>query len=406
MIPLHAMGGLCRVGLMGGFRVEVDEQPVPEDRWRHRRGADLVKILALAPGHRLPREQVMEMLWPDFSSEAAGANLRKAIYFARQALGAEAAIGVGGGVVALWPEGRLEVDVDEFERAPSLAGYAGELLPDDRYAEWAEARRERARRLLLEVLRREGRWEQVLEIDRADEDAHRALMRAHLQSGNRTAALRRFETLRGVLRVDLGVGPSQETVALFEQALESGPEPATAEQQTQALIARGLVQWSLQQLEEADALARSARALALASGLSRELGEASTLLGMVAMARGRWAEQFRSDFLETLDQAPGRAEFVFHGHLCLAEVSVYALGSADTLPMVEELMAVAERRGNLAGQALAHLLLGAPARCTGRLAEARAEYARALALYEEMGYGAGQALALIRLAGVAVTDGR
>jgi DNA-binding SARP family transcriptional activator len=42
-----------------------------------------VKLLALAPHHRLHREQLMDTLWPELAPEAAAANLRKAVHFAR-----------------------------------------------------------------------------------------------------------------------------------------------------------------------------------------------------------------------------------------------------------------------------------------------------------------------------------
>src|SRR5205807_10107380 len=47
------MARKCAVRLLGGFQVVVNGQPVPAQEWRHRRGADLVKLLALAPQHRL-----------------------------------------------------------------------------------------------------------------------------------------------------------------------------------------------------------------------------------------------------------------------------------------------------------------------------------------------------------------
>ena len=40
------------VALLGGFSVTVNGQPVP-DRWRLRKAKTLVKLLALAPRHRL-----------------------------------------------------------------------------------------------------------------------------------------------------------------------------------------------------------------------------------------------------------------------------------------------------------------------------------------------------------------
>ena len=50
-------------------------------------GGELVRILALAPGHRLHREALMEQLWPDRPLEAASNNLHQAIRVARAALG-------------------------------------------------------------------------------------------------------------------------------------------------------------------------------------------------------------------------------------------------------------------------------------------------------------------------------
>jgi DNA-binding SARP family transcriptional activator len=67
------VGGTCTIHLLGGFAVEVNGEPVYANAWRHRRAADLIKLLALAPGHRLHREQVMDTLWPDLPPDAAAA---------------------------------------------------------------------------------------------------------------------------------------------------------------------------------------------------------------------------------------------------------------------------------------------------------------------------------------------
>jgi DNA-binding SARP family transcriptional activator len=406
------MEAVCRVGLLGGFAVEVGGRPIPGEAWRHRRGADLVKILALAPRHCLQREQVMEMLWPDFPVEAAAGNLRKATYFARRALEDESAIGVQGGMVSLWPGRKLVVDVEEFERAvptdpeAAIASYSGDLLPEDRYTEWAEPQRERLRQRFLDLLRKAGKWERVLEFDRADEAAHRALMRAHLEAGHRQAAIRQFERLRETLRVDLGVGPEPETVALFERALEVGVEPPTPRERVQALIARGLVHWNLRELDDAERIAREARTLALEHGLGRELGEASTLLGLAALARRRWREVFRAEFLEVVKTAPEHTRFVLDGHLCMAEGSLYGWEGEATAHLARELLTVAERAGTAHGEGLMRLLLGAMDIFAGRIEDAEALLERALALYRNVGSGSGEALALLWLAEAALARNR
>src|SRR6185437_8056819 len=77
------------VNLLGGFAAAVDGAPVPETVWRLKKARELVKLLALAPGHRLHREQAMDVLWPDRAPGAAANNLHQAVHVARRALGAD-----------------------------------------------------------------------------------------------------------------------------------------------------------------------------------------------------------------------------------------------------------------------------------------------------------------------------
>ena len=73
------------VRLLGRFEVLVDSRPIPADAWAQRRAADLVKLLALAPGHRMPRDEVLETLWPQLGADAAAASLHKAASYAQRA---------------------------------------------------------------------------------------------------------------------------------------------------------------------------------------------------------------------------------------------------------------------------------------------------------------------------------
>jgi len=208
------------VRLLGRFEVLIDSRPVPADAWAQRRAEDLVKLLALAPGHRMPRDEVLEMLWPRLGADAAASNLHKAASYARRALGDRSAVVLRGGVVELAPAAEVTTDVERFERGDDSA-YGGELLPDERYEQWTLGPRARLRERRLAVLRSEGRWEEVLREEPADEEAHRALMRRHVASGDRPAAARRFRLLRDELS-RLGAEPSAETLAL-QRELMRGP---------------------------------------------------------------------------------------------------------------------------------------------------------------------------------------
>lgn len=192
----------------------------------------MVKLLALAPAHRMHRTQAMEALWPDSDREASGTNLRKALHFARHAAAEERAIVNERGVLVLWPDARVETDVARFEAAAQgaldggdeassrmAAGlFLGELLPDDRYESWSAGPRGRLRRRYLDVLRTGALWDRLAEEDPTDEQAARALMRAHLDTGERRDAIRCFEQLREALRDQLEVGPDRATVALYERS--------------------------------------------------------------------------------------------------------------------------------------------------------------------------------------------
>src|SRR3954464_14027396 len=152
------------IRVLGGFEVSVDGRRVSAGAWQQRRACELVKLLALAPRHRLQREQLIDALWPDLPPDAGAANLRKAAHYARAALGSKEAVVLRQGQVTLWPDAELAVDAERFESEGKLAlragvaeacaavagSYGGELLPDERYQDWAEERCRAVRALYLE----------------------------------------------------------------------------------------------------------------------------------------------------------------------------------------------------------------------------------------------------------------
>jgi len=254
----QAHAGL-RVVLLGGFGVEVDGHAVPDGAWRLRKARNLVKLLALSPGFQLHREQLTDALWPDLEPAAAANNLHQVIYAARGALalgGARSALTylpLRGEVLALGTP--VSVDAIEFEKAAGIvrisqreaeysaaaARYTGELLPEDRYEEWVETRRERLRELFCSLLGdlaalrlaagdRRGAAESlerlVLE-DPSREPAQAQLIRLYLDEGDRSRALRQYEQLRDALRRDLDASPSPETERLRAELSASAASVGT-----------------------------------------------------------------------------------------------------------------------------------------------------------------------------------
>ena len=113
---------LIRIELLGGFRVSVGTRLIREETWRLRKAAGLVKLLALEPGHRLQRDQVMDVLWPNLGPKAATNNLYQALYVARRTLDLDPRhLALHDGRLALCPDGPLRVDVEIFEAAAEAA---------------------------------------------------------------------------------------------------------------------------------------------------------------------------------------------------------------------------------------------------------------------------------------------
>ena len=168
----------------------------------------------------------MDELWPALGPTAAAANLRKAIHFARRAVGAEHIV-VRHELVEL-AGSDVWVDVDAFETArragdadTAVALYADDLLTEDRFEPWAEERREQLRREFAEVLLDVGRererlgdgrgavqaFERLVAVDPFHEEAYCGLLRLNAAEGHRHLALRWYRQLEDRLREDWGTEP-------------------------------------------------------------------------------------------------------------------------------------------------------------------------------------------------------
>jgi predicted ATPase/DNA-binding SARP family transcriptional activator len=239
--------GAVRVRLLGGLAVEIDGRPVPADAWNRRKGAALVGLLALSANRRLHREQVIDALWPDSPVTDAAPRLHKAAHHARRALGVPDSIVARSDTVALLPDAAVTVDAFEFAdaaeaaltdgsvaaAASALTSYPGELLPELLYEPWTDEPRARLKLLHLQLLHQARRWDEIVERDPTDEEAHVEVMRSLYEVGARRAALLQFDRLDHILRNELGVEPGDAAVELRDRIVsESRAERATTERAT------------------------------------------------------------------------------------------------------------------------------------------------------------------------------
>ncbi|MEU8404011.1 BTAD domain-containing putative transcriptional regulator [Nonomuraea sp. NPDC048892] len=243
-LAIHLLGPLC---------VSVDDREVtgwPAGRCR--------SLLAYLVTHRDPwprREQLMDLFWPKAEPGPARNNLNVTIHSVRRVLRTKTetpVIVLADGAYRFHAGMRLWVDIDvfdaevergrhlqnggnpdealrSFERAVGL--YRGEFLADVPYEDWLVVLRERLRLAHLEALERLSGLHvlfghhaagaelcrDIIDLDPCREDAHRRLMTCYSRQGLQHLALIQYQACVRVLDEELGVGPTPETIELYER---------------------------------------------------------------------------------------------------------------------------------------------------------------------------------------------
>ena len=217
----------------------------------------LLAYLAIS-GAPQTREHLIDLLWPQSHPEAARKNLRNTLWRLRRKLGEKVVITqdelvlLSSGIwtdVSVFESGmqaqmRAAQPADE-SMAALLALWRGPLLHGVRLSDspdfelWLTGERDRLGQLylaglnrLLATYRGAAQWresitvaQRALAFDNTQESMHVALMEAYAHLGQRTDALRQYDTLRTVLDQELDIAPLTETQALRAKIL--GGELAT-----------------------------------------------------------------------------------------------------------------------------------------------------------------------------------
>ncbi|MGH8931141.1 MAG: ATP-binding protein [Egibacteraceae bacterium] len=234
--------GMLVVALLGAPRVERDGRPVVVDT---RKAVALLAYLAVT-GQAHRRDALAALLWPDADTARARGALRRTLSALAKGLGGGWLV-AGREAIGLDREG-LELDIERFRRLADEAGddptlleravalHRGEFLAgfgvrgcegfdDWQFFEGESLKREHAAALerLVDALAARGAFDRAitharrwLALDPLHEPAHRGLIRLYAWSGDRVAAIRQYRECVRVLTQELGVGPLEETTALYE----------------------------------------------------------------------------------------------------------------------------------------------------------------------------------------------
>ena len=241
------------LSFLGCFHVCLDDRPVTD--FKSNKVRALLAYLAVEADRPHRREALAGLLWPDWPDRDALSNLRYALASLRRALGDHTAeppfLLITPHTIQFNPASDHWLDVAELERqiADSRCGVAASARQDSAqslyrgsflagfsiggaapFEEWALLRREQISLQMMSLLGslaayHEARGDypaaqacarQQVALEPWSEEAHRTLMRVLTLDGQRSAALHQYYTCRDLLRDELGVEPTEETVALYE----------------------------------------------------------------------------------------------------------------------------------------------------------------------------------------------
>lgn len=249
---------MLHVRLLGDFTFTCDERPI--EGINTPRLQSLLGYLVLHRDAPQLRQHLAFVFWPDSSETQARNNLRQLIHVLRRVLPSESTFLASDNRTLQWRrEAPLRLDIDDLEAALAELEHAdrqwdssalravgqriADLYQDDLlpgcYDEWVAPERERLRALFLQGLDRlialhEAQRDytaaihvarRALHFDKLNEGAYRTLMRLLALSGDRTRALRVYQTCASVLRRELGIEPGEETQALYQRLLRPTTRP-------------------------------------------------------------------------------------------------------------------------------------------------------------------------------------
>jgi DNA-binding SARP family transcriptional activator len=247
-----------RFEMLGGFRVRRAGWELDEAAWKRPMASRVVRFLLIQDEGGVPEDALFDAFWSDRDADTARQHLAQAVSRARRVLdlpGAEqSVIEAKERTYRLRLRERDSVDARLFETAAAaalakqdrgrqaaletaVALWTGEPLPEDLYAPWSFAWRDRLVQTYAHVLsalvesyeasgdnhdaiRAANR---LLEINPLNERAHCQLMLAYARTGQKSQALRQYLECRRALVSDLGVEPSAEASALQARILAGDP---------------------------------------------------------------------------------------------------------------------------------------------------------------------------------------
>jgi DNA-binding SARP family transcriptional activator len=263
IVPTSASGPSVSVSLLGEFRAAVGTNDVVH--WNGSKARALFTYMVSHRERRIPREQLLEALWPGGDPDAAANSLRVAVHGLRLAMSCgepqlrNSFVFFENGVYAFSPKIDFTVDTEVFERhwnqgrqleaigdtvaaireyEQAEAVYRGDFIQDDQYEEWSMLRREGLKDVYLAILGRLSerafetgdyetcilRCQKIIDKDPCREDTYELLIRSYARLRQPGRARRWYEVCAQVLKDELDILPSAQTEDAYQEIFRRAPK--------------------------------------------------------------------------------------------------------------------------------------------------------------------------------------
>lgn len=252
--------GVVKIRLLGRFAVERDGQEIALRAFGGRLARRLLRLLALRRGTLVPKDLIAEALWPEDPPADPAGNIEILVSRIRRALGDRTLIQTGPGGYILADGARCWVDAEAFLAAvqagqartaarpaealtsfrTALGIWRGEPLPEDIYADWAQADRRHLFLTYLEALdgaaaaaldsagtaaaAEAASWaRQAVAAEPLRESSVLWLVRALAAAGDQAGALAAFDGYRDRLAAATGLAPTPQAREIRQRLLAGQP---------------------------------------------------------------------------------------------------------------------------------------------------------------------------------------
>jgi len=255
--------GIPRIQIktFGNFQVFRGEALIGEQEWKAKQRKLLLKAIITRGAKGVPKDVLIEDLWPEISPISADSNFKVLLHRLRKTLEPSMDKALGSSYVVFKEnlvslrKDLCQVDLDEFlilrhrgEKAEDAGDtrramlcyrscielYRGDFLSEDLYVPWAEPKRNELRTIYIDLLYRAAElyerqgsskkaiecYKLIIKTDPAREEVYQKLMLIYSNRGMRAEALKVYEECKSALEDQVGAEPCRLTVSIHKKIME------------------------------------------------------------------------------------------------------------------------------------------------------------------------------------------